>query len=110
MNREKKKAGGNKILKPNIHCWHLKQLPLEQENKNKNKKRFDILFPPIKQYIPANGSRIKIYPMQPAREAREEEERTGKREGRKVIINVSSLFMALYQQAQRKERGTVSAF
>lgn len=110
MNREKKKAGGNKILKPNIRCWHLKQLLLEQENKNKNKKTFDVLFPPIKQYIPANGSRIKNYPMQPAREAREEEERTGKREGRKVIINVSSLFMALYQQAQRKERGTVSAF
>jgi len=48
--------------------------------------------------------------MKPASEAREEEERAGKREGRKVIINVSSLFMALYQQAQRKERGTVSAF
>lgn len=89
----------------------MKQLPPEQENKNKNKRRFDVLFPPpIKQYIPANGSRIKMYPMQPVREAREEEERRGKREGRKVIINVSSLFMALYQQAQQKERGTVSAF
>lgn len=108
MNRKKKKAGGNDILNPNFHCWHLKQLPLEQENKNK--KRFDILFPPIKQYIPANGRRIKNYPMQPAREAGEEEERTGEREGRKVIINVSGLFMALYQPAQRKERGTVSAF
>lgn len=48
--------------------------------------------------------------MQTAREAGEEEERTGEREGRKVIINVSGLFMALYQPAQRKERGTVSAF
>lgn len=47
MNREtEKNAGGNKILKPNIRCWHLKQLLLEQENKNKNKMRFDILFPP----------------------------------------------------------------
>lgn len=53
----------------------------------------------------------KNYLMQPARGKRGRgEERTGKREGRKVIINVSSLFMALYQQAQRKERGTVSAF
>lgn len=74
--RKGKNAGGNKILKPNIRCWHLKQLLLEQENKNKNKMRFDILFPPIKQYIPANGSRIKTYPMQPVSEAREEEERT----------------------------------
>lgn len=113
MKRKKEKVG-----KQNFQTKHallaLKQLLLRRENKNKNKsknkKRFNVLFPPIKQYIPANGKRIKNYPMQPAREAREEEERAGEREERKVIINVSGLFMALYQQAQRKERGTVSAF
>lgn len=48
---EGKNKEGEKVLKPNIQRWHLKQLPLGR--KNKNKERFNILFSPIKQYVPS---------------------------------------------------------